>query len=213
MNQALANAGDAHLLTRRRCGGDGEQVSRQPVTLRSFLLGGALDRWPPARRQHCGNGEHGQKQERGMNRRQQRHGYAQAQDPPQGGKQRHVHVVQDEYLVAQHRQAVEIFRTLVVRDRFHRCLQPGHMGFKRDGHLVAEAALHPGAEGAQKPGCRGGDTEADGRDLDPGDAVLEHAFTQQPQPQGEQGIGQRGQLRQDEGRDHQAGLMAIAQLA
>ena len=49
-----------------------------------------------------------------MNRRQQRHGHAQAQDPPQGREQRHVHVVEDEDLVTQHGQAIEIFGTLLV---------------------------------------------------------------------------------------------------
>ena len=148
-----------------------------------------------------------------MNGRQQRHGHAQAQDPPQGGKQRHVHVVEHEHLVAQHGQAVEILGTLVVGHGLYCGLQPGHMRLKRDGHFVAEATLHPGADGAQKPGRSGGDAEADGRDLDPCGAVLEYAFAQQPQPQREQSIGQRGELRQGKGHDHQAGLMPIAQLA
>ena len=69
------------------------------------------------------------------------------------------------------------------------------MRLERDGHLVAEAALHPGADSAQKPGRSRGDTKANSRDLDPGGAVLEHAFAQQPQPQREQRVGQRRQLR------------------
>ena len=43
-----------------------------------------------------------------MNRCQQRHGHAQPQNPAQRGKQRHVHVVKDKYLVAQHGKVVEL---------------------------------------------------------------------------------------------------------
>ena len=166
-DQALADAGDPHFFARRRGGGDGEQVARQATALRPPLLGGSLHRRPPARGQHRGDGKHRQQQERGMNRRQQGHGHAQPQNPPQGRKQRHVHVVQHEHLVAQHGQAVEILRTLLVGHRHHRGLQPGHMRLERDGHLVAEAALHPGADGAQKPGRGGRHPEANGRDFDP----------------------------------------------
>ena len=60
VDQALANAGDAHLLARRRGGGDGEQMARQPTALRSPLLGRSLDCRPPGRGQHRGDGEHGQ---------------------------------------------------------------------------------------------------------------------------------------------------------
>ena len=49
--------------------------------------------------------------------------------------------------------------------------------------------------------------------LDPYSAVLEDAFAQQPQPQRKQRIGQRRQLRQGKGHDHQPGLMTVAQLA
>ena len=115
-----------------------------------------------------------------MNRSQQRHGHAQAQDPPQGREQRHVHVVQHEHLVAQHGQAIEVLGPLMVGHRDHRGLQPGHMRLKRDGHLVAESALYAGADGAQKPGRRRRHAQAYSRDLDPGDAMLQHAFAQQP---------------------------------
>ena len=70
--------------------------------------------------------------------------------------------------------------------------------FERDGHLVAEAALHAGADGAQKPG-RGGRTRRGRRPrLAPCRSVFEHALAQQHQPQREQRIGQRRQLRQHE---------------
>ena len=102
-----------------------------------------------------------------MNGRQQGHGHAQAQDPPQGREQRHVHVVEHEHLVAQHGQAIEVFGTLLVGHGDDRGLQPGHVRLKRNGDPIAEAALHPGADGAQKPGGRGGYAEAHGRDLNP----------------------------------------------
>ena len=114
-----------------------------------------------------------------MNRRQQRHGHAQPQDPPQRGKQRHVHVVEHEHLVAQHGQAIEILGTLVVGDRRHRRLQPRHVRLERDGHLVAEAPLHAGADRAQKPGGGRRHAKADRRPLDPPRPVLQHAFAQQ----------------------------------
>ena len=154
-----------------------------------------------------------EQQERGMNRRQQRHGHAQPQDPPQGGKHRHVHVVEHEDLVAQHGQAIQILGTLVVCDRGHRRLQPRHVGLERDGHLIAEAPLHPGADRLQKPGRGGGHAEANRRPFHQPCSVLEVTFAQQRQPQGEQRIGQRCQLRQHERHHHQARLVAIAQLA
>ena len=95
----------------------------------------------------------------------QRHGHAQPQDPAQGGKQRHVHVVEHEDLVAQHGQAVEVFRPLLVGDRRHRGLEARHVGLEGDRDLVAKAALHPGADGAHKPGRGGRNAEAQGRCL------------------------------------------------
>ena len=44
VDQPVADAGDAHLLARRRRGRDREQVPRQPVGLRAALLRRALDR-------------------------------------------------------------------------------------------------------------------------------------------------------------------------
>src|SRR2546427_6701577 len=43
-------------------------------------------------------------------RHQQRDRHAEAEDPPAGGEQRHVHVVEHEDLVAQHREAIEVDR-------------------------------------------------------------------------------------------------------
>ena len=148
-----------------------------------------------------------------MNRRQQRHRHAQPQDPPERGEQRHVHVVEHEHLVAQHGEPVEILGALLMRDRRDRRLQSRDVRFERDRHLVAEAALHARADGAQKPGRGGRHAEANRRALHHAGSVLEHALAEQHQPQREQRIGQRGELRQHERRDHQARLVAIAQLA
>ena len=76
----------------------------------------ALDRRPPGRRQHRRHREHRQQRQRRMNRHQQRDRHAEPQDPPAGGKQRHVHVVEHEHLVAQHAEPIEILGTLVMRD-------------------------------------------------------------------------------------------------
>ena len=71
---------------------------------------GSLDPGPPRRRQHGRNREHREQHERRVNRRQQRHRHAQPQNPAERGKQRHVHVVEHEHLIAQHGQPIEILR-------------------------------------------------------------------------------------------------------
>ncbi len=148
-----------------------------------------------------------------MNRRQQRHGHGQPQDPPERGKKRHVHVVQHEDLIAEHGQAIEIFRPFLMRDGRDGCLQPRHVRFERDGHPVAEAALHARADRAEKPRRGGRDAEADRRALHHARPVFDDAFAEQHQPQREQRIGQRGELRQHERPGHQARLVAISELA
>jgi len=72
-------------------------------------------------------------------------------------------VIEHEHLVAQHREAVEVVRPLVVRDRGDRRLQPGDVRLERDRHAVAEAALHAGAHGTQEPRRGGGGGEAERR--------------------------------------------------
>ena len=90
--------------------------------IRTSLAGGAVvasvNRWR-ARRLDCaprscatrstagrqvevttvGSASNGQQDERRVNRREQRRCHAQPQDPPEGGKQRHVHVVEHEHLI------------------------------------------------------------------------------------------------------------------
>ncbi len=129
-----------------------------------------------------------------MNRYQQRHGHTQPQNPAQGGKHRHVHVVEHEHLIAEHRQPVEIIRTLVMGDGNNRCLELRDVRFQRNRDLVAEAALHARADRAQKPRRRRGDSEADCRAPHQTGPVLKDSLTQQHQPQCEQRIGQRSQL-------------------
>ncbi len=212
-DEALSDAGDAHFLAGRRGRGDIEQVTRQPIGLRSTLLRGSLDRRAPRRSQHGRGCEHREQEERGVNRRQQRHGHAQPQDPPESGKQRHIHVVKHEHLIAEHGQAIEILRAFLVRDGRDRCLQLRDVGLERDGHLVAETALHAGANGAKKPRRSGRHAEPNRRGLHHPGSMLEDAFAEEHQPQREERIGQRGELRQHERGAHQARLVAIAQLA
>ena len=148
-----------------------------------------------------------------MNRRQQRHRHAQPQDPSERGKQRHVHVIEHEHLIAEHGQPIEILRAFLMRDRRDRCLQLRDVRFERDRHLVAEAPLHARADGAEKPRRGGRHAEANRRALHHPGPVLEDAFAEQHQPQRKQRIGQRGELRQHERHDHQARLVAIPQFA
>ena len=212
-HQALADAGDPHLLAGRRGGGDGEQVPRQAVGLRAALLGVALDRRPPRRRQHRRQREHREQHQRRVDRHQQRDRDAEPQDPAAGGEQRHVHVVEHEHLVAQHRQPVEVLGPLLVRDGRDRRLQPGDVRLERDRHLVAEAALHARADRAEEPGRRRRHAEADRRAPHQAAVVLEHAVAEQLEPQREQRVGQRGEQRQHERREHQPRLVAVAELA
>ena len=95
---------------------------------------------------------------------------------PSGGEQRHVHVVEHEDLIAQHRQAVEILRAFLMSDGGDGCLQSGDVRLERDGDLVAEAPLHARADGAEKPGGGCGHAEADGRALHQAGPVLQDAL-------------------------------------
>ena len=77
-----------------------------------------------------------------MDGRQQRDRDAEPENPAARREQRHVHVIEDEDLVAQHRQAIEIVGPLVMRDARDRRLQLRDVGLERNRHLVAEAALN-----------------------------------------------------------------------
>ena len=120
-----------------------------------------------------------------MDRGEQRHRDAQPQDPAERGEQRHVHVIEHEHLVAQHREPIEILRALLVRDRGDRGLQARHVRFERDGHFVAEAALHARADRAQKPGRGGAHGQAQRSAEHKTRSVLHHAVAEQRQPERE----------------------------
>ena len=117
---------------------DRSQVTRKPIALRPTLLRRPLDFRPPRRRQYGRNREYRQQDERRVDRHQQRHGHPQPQDPANRGKQRHVHVVKHEYLIAEHRQPVKILRALLMRDHRDRCLQSCDMRLERDRNSVTE---------------------------------------------------------------------------
>ena len=197
-NEALPDAGDSHFLPGRPGRGDGEQVTRQPVALCPTLLRGSLDLGAPGRRQHGRDREHHEQGERRMNRSQQRHRHAQPQDPPKRGKKRHVHMVEYEHLIAEHGQPIEILRAFLMRDRSDRGLQSRHVRFERDRHLVAEATLHACADRAEKPRRGSRHAEANRRALHHTGSVIEDTFAEQHQPQREERIGQRGELRHHE---------------
>ncbi len=88
-----------------------------------------------------GSANTSKQRERRVNGHEQRHGDGEPQNPAARREHRHVHVVQHEHLIAQHRQPVEVVRSLVVRDRRDRGLQPRHVGLERDRDPVAEASL------------------------------------------------------------------------
>ncbi len=212
-NEEFSDAGNPNFLPRRRGGGDGEKVTRQPTGLCPTLLCGSLDLGPPRRRQHGRDREHHEQDERRVNRGQQRHRHAQPQNPPERGKQGHVHVVEHKHLIAEHGEPIEILRAFLMRDGRDRSLQLCDMRLESDGHLVAEAALHACADRAEKPRCGGRHAKANRRTFHNAGSVLQNAFAEQHQPQGKERIGQRRELRQHERHDHQARLMAIPQLA
>src|SRR5215510_10432490 len=97
-------------------------------------------------------------------------------------------MVEDEHLVAEHSEAVEVIRTLMMGDGDDRRLEMGHMRLEGDGDFVAKATLDAGADGAEEP-CGGGRCrEADSSDADEASLVLEHALAEQLKPQRQQGI-------------------------
>ena len=57
-----------------------------------------------------------------MNGYQQRNGYAQPQNPAAKCKQRPIHMVKNEDLIAQHCEAIQVFGALVMFDGGHRRL-------------------------------------------------------------------------------------------
>ena len=82
---------------------------------------------------------------------------------PHVAEERHVHVVEHEHLVAQHREPVQVLAPFLVRDRRDRGQQRRHVRLERNRHLVAEAPLHADADGLQKPRRGGRDAECQHR--------------------------------------------------
>ncbi len=160
----------------------------------------ALDRRPPGRGQDRRQGEQGQSGQPRADRDQQPDGHAQPQHPAGGGEQRHVQVVEHEHLLAQHRQAVQPLGPLLVGDGRHRRLEPGHVRLQGDRDPVAEAALDPRVDRPQDPGGRRRQPQADRGHQQQPPVALQHPLAEQGQPQGQQGVGQRGRQRQQEGR-------------
>ena len=191
--------GGAVVAVTKRC-----RASR--LGLRAALLGAALDPRPPGRGEDRRQREDGEGQERRVDRHQERDRDPQPQEPAAGGEERHVHVVEHEHLVAQDREAVEVLGPLLVGDRRDLRLQPGHVRLERDRDPVAEASLHARAERAQEPGGRRRRAEAEGAGDQQAAVALEDALPQELQPQRQERVRQRGELRQRErGRPSAAG--------
>ena len=205
-NEPRADAGHTHVLAGRGRRGDREQVAREPRRLRATLLGDTFHRRAPRRGQHRGQRKYRQKSERWMDRHQQHNRDRQPENPPAGREDRHVHVVEHEDLVPQDREPVEVLGALVVGDRRHRRLQLRHMRFERNRHLVAKPTLNPHAHRFEEPRARRRQREADG-------CRTELPHGQPHQPEGQQGIGQRGDERQHEGGQHQPGLVTVPEPA
>ena len=184
------DAGDAHLLGRRRRGADDEQVAGETVVRRHRLLDGPLDTGSPHRRQHGRDAGDEQQHQRRVDRRQQQGGDDEAEDPAEVAEQRREEVVEGERLVAQHGEAVEVLRPLLVLDRRHRRLEVGDVRLDGDRQAIAEPALQPLVEDVDVPGERRRDGEADGRDDDRRRVAVEDAVGEQLEPQRQQRVGQ-----------------------
>ena len=212
-DQAIRDPGDPHLLARRGRGRDVEEMSGQTPSLGPALVRGPLDGRPPRGGVHRRQGEKHEQRQGRMNRDEQRDGDAQAQDPATRREQRHVHVIEHEDLVAQHRQPIEIVWTLVMGDGGDRGQERRHVRLERDGHLVAEPALHADADGGEEP-CGGG-RESQRQHPCPhaGPIARQDTLADQLEPDRQQGIGHGRQERQRKGGDDQRRLVAVAQLA
>ncbi len=122
-------------------------------------------------------------------------------------------MIEHEHLVAQHREAIEIVGALLVRDRHERRLQACDVRLEHDRDPVAEPPLHARADDAQEPGGGSRRAESDRRPEHEILPVVDDAVAEQQQPERDQRIGQRRELRQNERPRHQPRLVAVAQLA
>src|SRR5438067_893118 len=87
--KSLANACEAYFLSGRGGRRDREQVAGKAAGLGAALLRPSLNGGPPRRREYRGQREHGEEQERRMNRGEQRERDSKPQDPSDGRKYRH----------------------------------------------------------------------------------------------------------------------------
>jgi hypothetical protein len=211
--EPLADAGDAHFLPGRGGRRGREEMPGETIGLRCALLRPTLHRRPPRGRQDRRQREHGEQAEPDMNRHQQRHGDDEPENPAARREHRHVHVIEHEHLVAQHGQPIEIVGPLVVCDRRDRRLEAGDVRFERDRDPVAEAALHTRADRTQEPGRRRRDTEPQRRRKHESGPPVDDTLAEEHEPQRDQRVGQRGELRQRERRQHQPRFVPVSEFA
>jgi hypothetical protein len=122
-------------------------------------------------------------------------------------------VIEDEDLVAQHRDAIEIVGAFLVGQRRDGRLQPRDVRLERDRDAIAKPPLHARADRSQEPGGGRGHAEADRGGLDQTGPRPGQSARKQREPQREQRIRQRGELRQHERYRHEPRLVAISEPA
>ncbi len=70
-------------------------------------------------------------------------------------------MIEGEDLIAQHRQPVEVLRSLVVLDRRHRGLQVSDVRFESNRHAIAKTPLHSLRQQRQVPRSRDRHSQTD----------------------------------------------------
>ncbi len=153
-------------------------MSRTSVVLRGAFLGSPFYRGPPCRGQYGRDRKHGEQCEQRMNGDEQRDRHSESEDPPAGREDRHVQMVENEHLIAQHGQAIQVVGTLVMRDRGNGGLKPRDVRFQSDLDLISKPSLHADAHGAQEPRRRGRYTESYGGYDGQAPVSVEHSFAE-----------------------------------
>ena len=194
-DQAIADPGYPHLLAGSGCGGRDEQVSRQPGGRRP--RSSAARSTPGARlRRALSAMRDCQKRQRRVNGHEQRQRDSEPQDPAACREKRHVHVVEDKHLIAEHGEPVQVFRALVVLDRRNGRLKLGHVRLEGDRQAVTKPALGAIAHDPQKPGQGRGCSEAQCRGHGEATVVCQRGVGQGLEPERKQGVGQGREQRE-----------------
>ena len=212
-HETFADTGDADFLRGRRGGRRGEEMPRESVERSRALLSRAFDARSPGGREHRRQREEGEEGECRMHGDEEHDRDTEAEDPPRHREHRHVHVIQHEHLIAQHRNPIEILGNLLVGDARDARLQPRHVRLERDGDLVTKAALDAGAHRAQEPGAGRRQAERDRRKAQSCRVGGDDSVRHQLEPEREQSVRKGSEERKKERPQHQARLVPEAQPA